>query len=54
LHERSNSVVDTTAKLVKMHHQCLRMISNSFKTMSTQILETEIFVKFLQLNSFAD
>jgi hypothetical protein len=42
-HDRSDSVVDTTTKLIKMQQQCLRMISDNFKTMSTQILEIEIF-----------
>jgi hypothetical protein len=49
-HDRSNSVVDTTTKLVKMHQQCLKMISDSFITMSTQILEIEIFIKLIQLH----
>jgi hypothetical protein len=49
-HDRSNSVVDTTTKLIKMQQQCLRMINDNFKTMSTQILEIEIFVKLIQLH----
>jgi hypothetical protein len=49
-YERSNNVVDTTTKLVKMQQQCLRMISDNFKTVSTQILEIEIYVKFMQLH----
>jgi hypothetical protein len=38
-YKRSNSVVDITTKLVKMQQQCLQMISDNFKIMSTQILE---------------
>ncbi len=49
-HDRSNSVVNTTTKLIKMQQQCLRMISDNFKTMSTQILEVEIYVKLIQLH----
>jgi hypothetical protein len=49
-HDRSNNVVDTTTKLIKMQQQCLKMISDNFKTMSTQILEVEIYVKFIQLH----
>ncbi len=49
-HDRSDSVVDTTTKLIKMQQQCLRMISDNFKAMSTQILEVEIYVKFIQLH----
>ncbi len=50
LHDRSNSVVDTTTKLIKMQQQCLKIISDNFKTMSTQILEIEIYVKLIQLH----
>jgi hypothetical protein len=46
-HDRSNNVVDTTTKFIKMQQQCLKMINDNFKTMSTQILEIEIFVKFI-------
>jgi hypothetical protein len=49
-HDRSDNVVDTTTKFIKMQQQCLRMISDSFKAMSTQILEVEIYVKFIQLH----
>jgi predicted RNA binding protein with dsRBD fold (UPF0201 family) len=49
-HDRSNNVVDTTTKFIKIQQQCLRMISDNFKTMSTQILEIEIYVKFIQLH----
>jgi hypothetical protein len=49
-YERSNSVVDTTTKLVKMQQQCLRMINDNFKAVSTQILEIEIYVEFIQLH----
>jgi hypothetical protein len=49
-HDRSDNVVDTTTKLIKMQQQCLKMISDNFKTMSTQILEVEIYVKFIQLH----
>jgi hypothetical protein len=41
-HDRSNSVVDTTTKLVKMQQQCLRLISDNFKAMSTQIVRMMI------------
>jgi hypothetical protein len=50
-HDRSNNVVDTTTKFIKMQQQCLKMINDNFKTMSTQILEIEIYVKFIQLHS---
>ncbi len=50
LHDRSDSVVDTTTKLIKMQQQCLKMISDNFKAMSTQILEIEIYVKLIQLH----
>jgi hypothetical protein len=49
-HDRSNNVVDTTTKFIKMQQQCLKMINDSFKTTSTQILEVEIYVKFIQLH----
>ncbi len=49
-HDRSNNVVDTTTKFIKMQQQCLKMISDNFKAMSTQILEIEIFVEFIQLH----
>jgi hypothetical protein len=49
-HDRSDSVVDTTTKFIKMQQQCLRMINDNFKTMSMQILEIEIYVKFIQLH----
>jgi hypothetical protein len=49
-HDRSDNVVDTMTKLIKMQQQCLRMISDNFKAMSTQILEVEIYVKFIQLH----
>jgi hypothetical protein len=37
-------------EIVKMQQQCLRMINDNFKAMSTQILEIEIYVKFIQLH----
>jgi hypothetical protein len=46
-HDCSNNVVNTTTKFIKMQQQCLKMINDNFKTMSTQILEIEIFVKFI-------
>jgi hypothetical protein len=49
-HDRSNNVVDTTTKFIKMSQQCLKMINDNFKAMSTQILEIEIFVEFIQLH----
>jgi hypothetical protein len=49
-HDRSDNVVDTTTKFIKMQQQCLKMISDSFKAMSTQILEIEIYVKLIQLH----
>jgi hypothetical protein len=49
-HDCLDSVVDTTTKFIKMQQQCLKMISDSFKAMSTQILEVEIYVKFIQLH----
>jgi hypothetical protein len=50
LNDRSNNVVDTTTNFIKMQQQCLKMINDNFKTMSTQILEIEIYVKFIQLH----
>jgi hypothetical protein len=49
-HDRSDSVVDTTTKFIKMQQQCLKMINDNFKAISTQILEVEIYVKFIQLH----
>jgi hypothetical protein len=49
-HDRLDNVVDTTTKFIKMQQQCLKMINDSFKTMSTQILEIEIYVEFIQLH----
>jgi hypothetical protein len=49
-HDRSNNVVDTMTKFIKMQQQCLKMINDNFKTMSTQILEIEIYVKLIQLH----
>jgi hypothetical protein len=46
-HDRSNSAVDTTTKFIKMQQQCLKMINDNFKAMSTQILEIKIYVKFI-------
>jgi hypothetical protein len=46
-HDRSDSVVNTTTKFIKMQQQCLKMINDNFKTMSTQILEIEIYVKLI-------
>jgi hypothetical protein len=39
-HERSNSVVVATIKLIKLQQQNLRLINDNFKTISMQILET--------------
>ncbi len=36
--------------LSKCNKQCLKIINDNFKTMSTQILEIEIYVKFIQLH----
>jgi hypothetical protein len=49
-HDRSNNVVDMMTKFIKMQQQCLKMINDNFKAMSMQILEIEIFVKFIQLH----
>jgi hypothetical protein len=49
-HERLNDAVNTTTKLIKMQQQCLRIINDNFKIVSTQILEIEIFVEFIQLH----
>jgi hypothetical protein len=49
-HDRSNNVVNTTTKFIKMQQQCLRLINDNFKTMSTQFLEIEIYVKLIQLH----
>jgi hypothetical protein len=48
-HDRSNNVVNTTTKFIKMQQQCLKMINDNFKTMSTQIFKIEIYVKFIQM-----
>jgi hypothetical protein len=44
-HERSDSVVVATKKLVRLQQQSLRLISDSFKAVSMQILETETHVQ---------
>ncbi len=49
-HERSNSVVVTTKKLVKLQQQSLRLICDNFKTVSMQILEAETHVQLIQLH----
>jgi hypothetical protein len=49
-HERSNSVVVATKKLVKLHQQNLRLINDNFKTISMQILETKTHVQLIQLH----
>jgi hypothetical protein len=49
-HERSNSVVVVTKKLVRLQQQNLRLINDSFKTISMQILETKTHVQFIQLH----
>ncbi len=48
-HERSNSVVVATKKLVRLQQQNLRLINDNFKTISMQILETETHVQLIQL-----
>ncbi len=50
LHERSNSVVVATKKLIRLQQQSLRLINDSFKTISMQILETKTHVQFIQLH----
>jgi hypothetical protein len=49
-HERSNSVVAATKKLVKLQQQSLRQINDSFKAVSMQILEAKTHVQFIQLH----
>ncbi len=49
-HERSNNVVVATKKLVKLQQQNLRLISDNFKTISMQILETKTHVQLIQLH----
>jgi hypothetical protein len=49
-HERSNSVVATTKKFDKFQQQSLRVISDSFKAISMQILETKTHVQSIQLH----
>ncbi len=49
-HERSNSAVAATKELVKLQQQSLRQISDSFKAVSTQILEAKTHVQFIQLH----
>jgi hypothetical protein len=46
-HERSNSVVVATKKLVRLQQQNLRLINNNFKTISMQILETKTHVQLI-------
>jgi hypothetical protein len=46
-HERSNNVVVATKKLVKLQQQSLRLISDNFKTISMQILETKTHVQLI-------
>ncbi len=43
-HERSNSVVAATKKLIKLQQQSLRQINDSFKAVSMQILEAKTHV----------
>ncbi len=49
-HERSNSVVVTTKKLIKLQQQNLCLICDNFKTISMQILETKTHVQLIQLH----
>ncbi len=49
-HERSNSVVVATKKLVRLQQQSLRLINDNFKTISMQILEIKIHVQLIQLH----
>ncbi len=49
-HERSNSVVVATKKLVRLQQQSLRLINDNFKTISMQILETKTHVQLIQLH----
>ncbi len=49
-HERSNSVVVATKKLIKLQQQSLRLINDNFKRISMQILETKTHVQLIQLN----
>ncbi len=49
-HERLNNVVVATKKLIKLQQQSLRLISDNFKTISMQILETETHVQLIQLH----
>jgi hypothetical protein len=50
LHERSNSAVAATKKLVKLQQQNLRQINDNFKAVSIQILEAKTHVQFIQLH----
>ncbi len=50
LHERSNNVVVATKKLIKLQQQNLRLISDNFKTISMQMLETKTHVQLIQLH----
>jgi hypothetical protein len=49
-HDCSDNVVNTMTKFIKMQQQCLKMINDNFKTMSTQVVKIEIYVKFIQLH----
>ncbi len=49
-HERSNSVVVATRKLVKLQKKSLCLINDSFKTISMQILESKTHVQLIQLH----
>jgi hypothetical protein len=46
-HKRSNNVVVATKKLIKLQQQNLRLINDSFKTISMQILETKTHVQLI-------
>ncbi len=49
-HERSNSVVVATKKLIRLQQQNLRLINDNFKTISMQILKTKTHVQLIQLH----
>jgi hypothetical protein len=46
-HERSNSVVVATKKLIRLQQQNLRLINDNFKAISMQILETKTHVQLI-------
>ncbi len=49
-YERSNNIGVTTKTIIKIQHNCFRIISGKFKTMFIEMLKTEIKMIFIQLH----